>query len=159
MPRGGARNRSGPAADPLSERSERRSYTLTALPREGFRGEIPEWPLFVSEDDGGLHGIEVAIWEEAWRSPQACAWSMEGPAVWRIVAEMCRVAALVETDPSASASLITQLHRYRDQVGLTKAGMNLNGWAVASGKAPIEAVPDVPEGVPQQRRRSREMSA
>ncbi len=160
MPRGGARNRSGPAVDPNSERSERRNYTLTALPREGYRGEVPEWPLFVVEDEeGALHGVEVAIWEEAWRSPQACAWSMEGPAMWRIVAEMCRVAALVETDPTASASLITQLHRYRDQVGLTKAGMNLNGWSIASGSAPIQAVPDVVEEAPRQRRRSREMSA
>jgi hypothetical protein len=72
---------------------------------------------------------------------------------------MCRVAALVETDPAASASLITQLHRYRDQVGLTKAGMNLNGWAIADSKAPIRAVPDVVEEAPRQRRRSREMSA
>ncbi len=158
MPRGGARSRSGPAPDPNSERSERRNFTLTALPREGFRGEIPEWPLFVTES-GVQHDVELQIWDEAWRSPEACAWSMWDASKWRMVAEMCRLAAIVETEPSASASLITQLIRYRVLLGMTEDGRRLNGWSIASENAPLKPVPDSVEEVPGQRRRSREMSA
>ena len=158
MPRGGARNRSGPAADPNSARSDRRNYTLTALPREGYRGAIPEWPLVVTEE-GPLHDLELAIWEESWRSPEACAWSMMSRSMWRVVAETCRLAAIVETDPSSSASLITQLRQYRDQIGHTEAGRRFNGWAIASDNAPIRAVPDAQEEAPKQRRRSREMAS
>ena len=45
MARGGARNRSGPQADPSSGRSDRRGLKFTALPASGYDGEVPEWPL------------------------------------------------------------------------------------------------------------------
>ena len=45
MSSGGARNRSGPQADPNSERSDLRGYSLTALPSEGYAGPVPEFPL------------------------------------------------------------------------------------------------------------------
>ena len=45
MARGGARNRSGPTADPNSGRSDRRGYSLTALPASGYDGPVPDWPL------------------------------------------------------------------------------------------------------------------
>lgn len=153
MPRGGSRNRSGPAPDPTSERSERRSYTLTALPSEGYRGQVPAFPLqpivlFVEywtgsgaarekvkdRDDGDTKSFrerEAAVWAEAWRTPQACAWSMESWR-WPVVAEYCRLKSAVEFDPTASAALVAQLHRYRDQIGLTPAGLRENGWAVAA---------------------------
>lgn len=152
MAKGGARNRSGPSADPNSGRSDRRDFKLTALPSEGFDGAAPEFPLqpivlFVEyfegagrdrtkireRDDGGTTSFrerEADIWAEAWRTPQACAWSLESWR-WPIVAEYCRLKAAVEFDPTASAALVAQLHRYRDQIGLTPAGLKENGWAIA----------------------------
>lgn len=152
MAKGGARNRSGPSADPTSGRSDRRGFRLTALPSEGFGGEPPGFPLqpivlFVEyfegtgrdrtkvreRDDGSTASFrerEDAIWAEAWRTPQACAWSLESWR-WPIVAEYCRLKAAVEFDPTASAALVAQLHRYRDQIGLTPAGLKENGWAIA----------------------------
>jgi hypothetical protein len=69
VPRGGARNRSGPAADPTSGRSERRGYKLTALPSEGFDGDVPDFPLPSASDR------ELEVWGILWTTPQACAWS------------------------------------------------------------------------------------
>lgn len=155
MPKGGARNRSGPSADPNSGRSDRRDFKLTALPSEGYAQPAPEFPLqpivlfteyFVGtgrdrakvkdRDDGeteSFRGREADVWAEAWRTPQACAWSLESWR-WPIVAEYCRLKAAVEFDPTASAALVAQLHRYRDQIGLTPAGLKENGWAIASNE-------------------------
>lgn len=152
MAKGGARNRSGPQADPNSGRSDRRGFKLTALPSEGYTAEAPDFPLEpivifneywegsgaertkVKEHDDGATGSfrdrEAQVWAEAWRTPQACAWSMQSWR-WPIVAEYCRLKTVVELNPSASASLVAQLHRYRDQIGLTPAGLKENGWAIA----------------------------
>lgn len=152
MASGGARNRSGPGADPNSGRSDRRGYTLGALPSEGYLEVAPEFPLqpivmfteyfdgqgkdrvkVKDRDDGATESFrerESDVWAEAWTTPQACAWSMESWR-WPIVAEYCRLKTVVEFDPSASAALVGQLHRYRDQIGLTPAGLKENGWAIA----------------------------
>lgn len=172
MSRGGPRNRSGPQADPTSGRSDRRHYTLTALPSEGFRGDVPEFPLqpivlfteyFVDKlkvkerDDDKTESFrerEADVWAEAWMTPQACAWSMQ---FWRwpIVGEYCRLKTIVEFDPSASAALVGQLHRYRDQLGLTPAGLKDNGWAIAADEvgAKRDEKPDVVD-VPTRRLRA-----
>jgi len=152
MPRGGARNRSGPRPDPDSGRSDRRNFTLTALPSEGYKRNPPGFPLEpivlfseywegsgrerfkVKEQDKqsseSFRDRESEVWAEAWKTPQACAWSMQSWR-WPIVAEYCRLKTVVELDPSASAALVAQLHRYRDQLGLTPAGLKENGWAIA----------------------------
>ena len=125
MPRGGARNRSGPVADPNSGRSEARGFKLTALPAEGFQGKIPEFPL------PRPSSRELEVWESAWRTPQACAWAMPSEA-WRArtVALWVRTSVRCE-DPEASASLMAQLHRFADQIGMTTAGLAEMGWKVA----------------------------
>lgn len=158
MARGGARNRSGPAPDPDSARSEQRKFLLSALPADGFPGPVPEFPIPMLGDDQELREREVDLWFDAWRSPQACAWSME-PWRKRIVAQYCRISAVVELSPEATAALIGQLHRFRDQLGLTPAGLRENGWKIADRKAPLAAVPDEAEEAPAQRRRSRELGA
>src|SRR5881394_2153324 len=94
MPKGGARNRSGPRADPTSGRSDRRGYSLTALPAQGYDGPVPEFPLprrsvyywsvedkqrvrcFDVEATAHVRERELELWEWAWRTPQACAWSL-----------------------------------------------------------------------------------
>jgi hypothetical protein len=47
------------------------------------------------------------------------------------VAEYCRLKVTVELDPGSNAALVGQLHRYREQIGLTPAGLRLNGWQIA----------------------------
>jgi hypothetical protein len=125
MPRGGARNRSGPPADPNSGRSDRRGYSLTALPSEGYQGRIPEFPL------PDATGRELEVWAEAWRTPQACAWSMPSES-WRLrtVALWVRTTVRCE-EPGAAASLLGQVHRFADQIGMTTAGLAEMGWKVA----------------------------
>ena len=125
MSRGGARNRSGPKADEKSGRSDARGYSLTALPAEGYAGEIPEFPLPLASER------EIQVWEQAWRSPQACAWSMPSEA-WRVrtVAMWTRLTVRCE-EPDAGAALLGQLHRFADQIGMTTAGLAEMGWKVA----------------------------
>lgn len=133
MSRGGARNRSGPAADPTSGRSDRRGYSLTALPAEGYRGEVPDFPLPSASDR------EVEVWEQAWRTPQACAWAMPSEA-WRqgTVALWVRTKVRCEA-PDAGAALLGQLHRFADQVGMTTAGLAEMGWKVAVDEVSTQA--------------------
>lgn len=153
MARGGARNRSGPAADPASGRSDRRGFKLTALPAEGFDGPAPEWPLAKEATDA-----EWALWLEAWRTPQACAWSLPSES-WRVrtVALWVRVRIRCE-EPDAPASLLGQLHRFADQIGMTTAGLAEMGWAVAKDevgekRAEADAAPQE-QPAPQRRLRA-----
>lgn len=128
MPRGGARNRSGPVVDPTSGRSDRRGVSLQALPAEGYDGPVPEWPLPTSS------GRELDVWAEAWTSPQACAWALPSER-WRIptVALWVRTKVRCE-DVEAPASIMAQLHRFADQIGMTTAGLREMGWQVAVDK-------------------------
>jgi hypothetical protein len=123
--RGGSRNRSGPPANEKSERSDRRGYKLTALPAQGYDGPVPAFPLPSASDR------ELEVWEQAWRTPQACAWSMLSEA-WRLhtVAMWVRVKVRCE-DPESGAALLGQLHRFADQIGMTTAGLAEMGWKVA----------------------------
>lgn len=149
MASGGARNRSGPQADPNSGRSDARGFKLTALPSEGFAGEVPEFPLpkmlryrWEFEDKRRFQVLDVDatdayreretdVWTEIWRSPQGAAWATQ-PWRWSVIAEFCRLKTVVEGEPDANASLVSQLHRYRDQIGFSPAGLKENGWAIAA---------------------------
>lgn len=125
MSQGGARNRSGPAASEDSGRSDRLGYSLAALPSEGYSGEVPNFPLPTPS------ARELEVWSEAWRSPQACAWSLPSER-WRTrtVALWTRLTVRCE-DAEAGASLLGQLHRFADQIGMTTAGLAEMGWKVA----------------------------
>lgn len=151
MGRGGSRNRSGPKADEKSERSDRRGYRLTALPSEGYDGPVPDFPL------PSPSKRELEVWAEAWRTPQACAWSMPSEA-WRshTVAMWVRVKVRCE-DPEAGAALLGQLHRFADQIGMTTAGLAEMGWKVAvdetAAKRAQKPEPATPAVKPQRRLR------
>lgn len=125
MTSGGARNRSGPPPTEDSGRSDARGYSLTALPAEGYRGAVPEFPLPDPTDR------ELAVWAEAWRTPQACAWSMPSER-WRTrtVGMWVRLSVRCE-DAEAGAAHLAQLHRFADQIGMTTAGLAEMGWKVA----------------------------
>ena len=126
MSRGGARNRSGPAAKESSGRSDRRGYKLTALPAEGYDGPVPDWPL-----EPEATPTELSYWERAWRTPQACAWSLPSES-WRVptVARWVRLAVRCD-QMDAGAAHLAQLHRFADQIGMTTAGLAEMGWKVA----------------------------
>lgn len=126
MPRGGARNRSGPVPSETSLRSDRRGYVLTALPAEGYSGPVPEFPLTEASDR------ELEVWAQLWRTPQACAWTLKAER-WRVrsVALYCRWSVRAE-DPDAPVSVMAQVHRLGDQIGMTTAGLAEMGWKVAA---------------------------
>jgi hypothetical protein len=123
MGSGGSRNRSGPQADPDSLTSERRGLTYKLLPREGFTGRVPAWPLPTATPR------EKALWKVLWRTPQAAMWNAER---WRVyaVGQYTRWAVRAE-DLEASASTLAQVHRLADQIGMTPAGLKENGWRLA----------------------------
>lgn len=177
MTSGGARNRSGPGKNPTSRTSERQGYVLTALPNEGYRGRAPAFPLpkidrMTATAEGRVvnktasdrfRKRELQVWREHWKTPQACAWSLETWR-WHAVAEFCRLKTVVELEPDANASLVAQLHRFRDQIGLTPAGLRENGWAIATNEVAAKAAaaaaaagPGQPAGDEIGERRTRRM--
>lgn len=124
MATGGARNRSGPAPDPNSLKSAKLGLTFTALPAEGYDGEVPEFPL------PGAVAREVELWEWAWRTPQAAAWARE-PWRWQIVGMWVRTMVVCES-LEATAADKNGLHRFADQIGMTPAGLKENGWRIVA---------------------------
>lgn len=147
MARGGARNRSGPQPLEGSERSERRGFKLTALPAEGYSGPVPFFPLPDQSER------EAELWDWAWSTPQACAWALPSES-WRTrtVALWVRMSVRAE-DPDAPASLIGQLHRFADQIGMTTAGLAEMGWKVAVDEVAEKAIEVESERVPVERKR------
>jgi hypothetical protein len=135
MARGGSRNRSGPQPVEGSRTSDRKGYTLTALPPAGYDGEAPAFPLPLAS------ARELEVWAQAWTTPQACAWSLE-PWRHRTVALWCRWSVRMEAG-DASAALGNVVVRFADQIGLTPAGLKENGWKIADPK-PAEAASDEP---------------
>ena len=174
MARGGARNRSGPKADPNSGRSDRRGYSLTALPAEGYDGPAPDFPLpkrtvwheyFVDKqkirevDEAATDQTwerEVELWEWLWTTPQACAWSMPSES-WRLHSIAMYVRTFVVCEGSeATAADKGSLHRFADQIGMTTAGLAEMGWRVTVDQlADRAAKKSTPAEEPKQERRLR----
>lgn len=125
MAKGGARNRSGPQKDPNSLKSAAIGFTLTALPSGGYDDTVPDL----------LDYLPVAterqrdIWAKLWTTPQACAWSLE-PWRWPVIADLAKYLARAD-DPEAPIGIATAVRQLRDDVGLSKAGLVANGWAIA----------------------------
>ncbi|MDY6054356.1 hypothetical protein [Micrococcus sp.] len=76
-----------------------------------------------------MSGRESMKWASLWRTPQAAAWARE-PWRWDTVAMYCRWAVVCES-PDAPASVLAQVHRLGDQIGMTPAGLRENGWSIA----------------------------
>jgi hypothetical protein len=147
MPSGGHAS-SGPAPDPNSLKSAKRGLTFTALPSEGYAGEVPPYPLprvpvydiwFEGKErhkeldlEATEHRFEreLELWAWAWHTPQAAVWAKEP---WRqhSVALWVRTAAICESGEATAADK-NSLHRFADQVGLTPAGLAFNGWKIAA---------------------------
>lgn len=150
MPRGGARNRSGPQPDERSGRSDRKGYSLTALPAQGYDGPVPAFPLPAravmrweyedkrryqvtdAEATAEVAERERELWAWLWRTPQACAWSMPSES-WRLHTIALYVRTFVICEGSdATAADKGSLHRFADQIGMTTAGLAEMGWKVAT---------------------------
>ena len=167
MGSGGARNRSGPAPDPISGRSDRRGLSFTALPAQGWGGVPPEFPLpprvvTVEVRDGSDRWREVDkaatarvaereadLWAWAWRTPQAAAWAQPSEA-WRLhtIAMWVRTAVVCESSDATAADK-GSLHRFADQIGLTPAGLRENGWSVARDEVAEQAAKPKREARPR----------
>ncbi len=149
MGSGGARNRSGPAVDPNSGRSDARGVRFDALPAQGYDGLIPGFPLparvvlrWVSDGKSRWQEVDADasemvadrerdLWAWAWRTPQAAAWAKPSES-WRLhsIAMWVRTFVVCESSEATAADK-NSLHRFADQIGLTPAGLKENGWAVA----------------------------
>lgn len=173
MPKGGARNRSGPKAKEGSGRSEDRGYKLTALPSEGYDGPVPEFPLpprmvhrwefedkrrFQVPDSEATQAVterEHSLWAWLWRTPQACAWSMPSES-WRLHTIAMYVRTFVVCEGSdATAADKGSLHRFADQIGMTTAGLAEMGWKVAVDETAEKREPKPAEERPKRERRLR----
>lgn len=135
MTRGGARNRSGPQPVEGSRTSERKGFSLTALPPAGYDGAVPDLTQFL------LLATErhEHVWAQLWTTPQACAWALESWR-WPIIADLVKWMVRSDAD-DASVSIATAIRQLRDDLGLSKAGLTANGWKIAD-PSPVEAAPD-----------------
>jgi hypothetical protein len=124
MARGGARNRYGPGVDPLSGRSDARGVKFSALPSEGFDGEVPAFSLPAAS------GRELEVWADLWETPQAAAWSLQ-PWRWDQIADLVRMQVRSEA-VDAPVGIYAQVRAARADLGLTPAGLKENGWAIAA---------------------------
>jgi len=127
MPSGGHAH-SGPPPTEGSRTSERKGYSLSALPPSGYADEVPDLLAFLP-DATSRHST---IWAQLWTTPQACAWSLESWR-WPTVASLVMWIARSE-DADAAASIASNVRQLRDDLGLSRAGLAHNGWKIAEPK-------------------------
>lgn len=137
MASGGKRPGAGRPTTPGSELDLRRAAGLKALPAEGYKGRAPAYPLPAADlgdarESRAFRKRELELWRAAWRTPQAAAWATPAER-WRTrsVAMWVRVSVRCEAG-DAPASLLAQLHRFADQIGMTQTGLAEMGWKVAT---------------------------
>ena len=125
MPSGG-HARSGPGKREGSGRSDAAGFKLSALPAEGYTGPVPEWPI-----EPMPTRTELAYWERAWRTPQACIWARQEWA-WLVpdVARWVRLSVRCDA-PDANAALLARMPSIEDKVGMTAAGLARFGAKIA----------------------------
>lgn len=113
------------AGRPITAASEKLSGFRT-LPAEGYKGRAPKWPLPESSER------ELERWRQVWRTPQAAAWALASERWrWHNVAMYVRWSVRAE-DADASAAVATTARQFMDEIGLTTAGLRMNGWRVAA---------------------------
>lgn len=132
MTSGGARARSGPAADPNALRRDRKGDAeWTVLPAEGRRGAVPEWPL------DGFSAREAELWESEWCRPQAVMWERNGAALE--VALYVRRLAEAE-QPGAATNLGTLVKQMMESLGISHDGLAKRRWTIAEDEVAAKRV-------------------
>lgn len=119
------------------------AFSPTALPSEGYKGRVPAFPLpkinrTPAKATAPFRAREMAVWREAWKTPQAAAWARD-PWRWSTIGEYCRLKTAVELDPDSNAALHSRLREYRAEIGLTPDGLRMNGWAIAPNEVAQQA--------------------
>jgi len=124
MSSGGARMRSGPAADPNSLRQDRKSggkdwVDLPTSPVEN----VPACPLVEPT------ALELELWDELWQKPQGHMWVSLGlkHQVALYVRNLVRASA-----PDGKAAWMAPLLRQEAELGLSTVGMGHLGWRFGS---------------------------
>lgn len=128
MPSGGARDRSGPPADPNALRRFRKDdqKSWIDLDPAGYKGDIPEYP-FLSEFAHPSDSVnaEIELWAKLWRKPQAAMWAKLG--MENSLAMYVR-SFLEASKPDAPASLRTTVLRMEGELGVSIVGMRGLRW-------------------------------
>jgi hypothetical protein len=113
----------GPPPKPASQRRRTNAtVALTQLPREGRKGESPEWPLASSA------AYDENLWDELWCTPQAFIWEQLGPGCIRVVARY--VVLLAEADVGEPKAAM-EVRQIEDRLGLTPLAMLRLRWEIA----------------------------
>lgn len=131
MSRGGARPRSGPAADLDAFARERDKGDWVLLPMS-WDHPAPRWPLLDPTDvESGNpeynSARETEIWEQLWSQGQAPAWILDAQEF--AVALYVRLVVVVEsTIGTKSAPLLAEMRRQQEMLGLSRDGLLKNKW-------------------------------
>jgi hypothetical protein len=144
--RGGARWRSGPAADPNALRRDRfGDRPWWVLPAEGYSGEVPTFPLaptvvfetgwdgrkrmrVIDPDASAIRqAVELRLWEELWRKPQAVLWA-RWDLKWEVAAYVRAFIESIQNDASTSLKVIVL--RMSAEIGLSTEGMRALRWRI-----------------------------
>ena len=106
---------------------------MTALPSEGYSGEVPGLVKYLP----AATERHETVWTDLWSTPQACVWAIEP---WRrtAVADLVKWTVRSEADdaPAAVGNIVRQL---RDDCGLSTAGLAREGWAITRDEVAAKA--------------------
>lgn len=114
MPKGGARTRSGPPADPNATRRHGSGGEWETIAGDRKAIEVPEWPLTKASKR------ELELWSDLWDRPQSVLWERNNQAFE--VALLCRRFAEAE-EPGAPVALGTLVRQMMDSLLLTMPSM------------------------------------
>lgn len=120
----------GPPANPYSRRSlkgGRSAAGVTYLPAAGYDGPVPAWPL-----DTDPSSVELEVWGELWRTPQAAEWARGG--YERVVGRLAMLMVVVEDPSRPSAALLGEVRQLEDRLGLSPVAMRRLQWEVEGGR-------------------------
>lgn len=124
----GGHARSGPAPDPRSGASDRKGLKFSALPAEGYSGDVPEFPTPV------VFGSELKWWKWAWTTPQAALWATpQWSWVIPAVADWCRLKAQSES-VDAPVAVWSAIARREADILLTNDSLLRAGYRVAANE-------------------------
>lgn len=135
-----------PPKHPSQRRRRNAAHPFLELPAEGRSGKAPKWPLpAISVQDaaghgsGPVHKLELELWRELWKLPQAVAWEALG--YMREVAHYCRWAIKGELGDLDSAKEARMLS---DRLGLTPKAAKSLGWVIVDADS-ISGTPKPPD--------------
>lgn len=128
MASGGRRHRSGPGADPNSQRQGRNAAAGGWVELHADQhAEAPQWPLMAVPTKA-----EEMHWEELWLKPQSVEWARLGLA--NQVALYVQQFMLAQ-DPESPVTRIAAVLRMEAELGISAAGMASLKWRIVDHNA------------------------